>query len=182
MEKKLNRLILALSILLPLVVVALFRIKIEGYNTWFLPPIYATINAITAILLVYAFIAIKNKRIDLHERLIKICMSLSVLFLLLYVIRHATSGDVKFGDSDGDGTVSAIELAAVGSVRFVYYFLLLTHILLSALVIPFVLFAFKYGILRQIEKHKKIVKFALPIWLYVAVSGVIVYLMISPYY
>jgi len=181
-ETTFKKLILALSIVIPVVVVILFEVQIEGYNTNFLPPIYATTNALTAIFLVSALIAIKNKNIELHERLIKICIGLSVVFLVLYVARHITSSEVKYGDIDHDGILSDFEKGEVGSIRYAYYFLLITHIALSVVVIPFVLFAFMRGILNQVEKHKKIVRFAFPIWLYVAVTGVIVYLMISPYY
>ena len=181
-ETTFKKIILALSIVIPLVVVILFEIKIDGYDTNFLPAIYASTNALTAVFLVLALIAIKNKNIKLHERLIKICIGLSVVFLVLYVARHITSSEVKFGDIDKDGILSDFEKGEVGAMRYLYYVLLITHIAFSVIVIPFVLYAFMRGILNQVEKHKKIVRFAFPIWLYVAVSGVIVYLMISPYY
>ncbi|MCO6495668.1 MAG: DUF420 domain-containing protein [Bacteroidetes bacterium] len=177
-----KRIIIVLSVVLPLMVFMLFRIKIDGYNTNFLPPIYATTNAITAILLVAALFAVKRRKIELHERLIKICLGLSVLFIVLYAIRHMTATEVRYGDTNGDGFLSETELFNVRVTRYIYYFILISHIMLSVIVIPFVLFAFMRGMLNQIEKHKKIVRFAFPIWLYVAVSGALVYLMISPYY
>lgn len=166
---KQKKLITIVSVVLPLAVAALFGIKIEGYDFSFLPSIYASINGMTAILLVMALVMIKNKKVKQHELLIKICMVLSLVFLLMYVVYHATSDATSYG---GSHTMR----------NFVYLPVLVSHILLSIIVVPLVLFAYLYGINNVIEKHKKIVKFTFPIWLYVAVSGVIVYLMISPYY
>ncbi len=134
----------------------------------FLPPIYATTNGITAILLIFAVIAIKNGNRKLHERLIKICIALSLLFLALYIAYHITTDPTSFGGE--------------GFVKYTYYFILVSHILLSITVIPFVLFSYIRAITNDFERHKKIAKITFPIWLYVAVTGVIVYLMISPYY
>ena len=167
-EDRYKRIILIVSILLPLAVGALFLVKIDGYNLSFLPTIYASINGLTAIGLLAALIAVKQKNFILHERIIKFCMALSVLFLLLYVAYHATSESTRFGGE--------------GSVKYIYYLILITHVILSIAVIPFVLYSFLFGITKQLEKHKKLVRFAFPLWLYVAVSGVVVYLMISPYY
>ena len=134
----------------------------------FLPPIYATTNGITAILLIFAVIAIKNGNRKLHERLIKICIALSLLFLLLYIAYHITTDPTSFGGE--------------GLIKYLYYFILITHILLSITVIPFVLFSYIRAITGDFAKHKKIAKITFPIWLYVAVTGVVVYLMIAPYY
>lgn len=166
--KKYNRLITILSIAIPLVVAALFAVKIDLNLPVFLPPIYAGINAVTSILLVYAFWAIKNKKIDLHENLIKACMALSAVFLVLYVLYHMTSDSTSYGGE--------------GAVRYFYFFVLISHILLSIVVIPFVLVTFVRGINRDVERHKKIAKITFPLWLYVTVTGVVVYFMISPYY
>lgn len=163
-----RKIIIALSILIPIAVAALFRIKIPGYDLSFLPPIYASINGLTALLLVAAVVAIKNKNRERHELLMKACIGLSSLFLVMYVAYHITSESTAFG-----GT---------GWVRYVYYFILVTHILLSVIVIPFVLFTFSRALSGNFERHKALAKFTFPIWLYVAVTGVIVYLMISPYY
>jgi putative membrane protein len=163
-----GKLIVALSIIIPIVVAALFRIKIPGYDFSFLPPIYATINGITAALLIIAVRAIKNKNRKLHELLMKICIGLSATFLVLYVIYHMFSDSTKFG---GDGIIKGI-----------YYFILISHILLSVVVIPFVLLTFSRALAGNFERHKALAKFTFPIWLYVAVTGVVVYLMISPYY
>ena len=164
-----QKLIIILSVLIPLVVALLFGMpKIKGYDLSFLPPIYATINGVTAVLLVSAVVAIKNQRRKLHEGLIKICLLLSILFLGMYVTYHVTSEATPFG--------------GIGVVRYIYFFILITHILLSIGVIPFVLFTYVRGITGNFEKHKAIAKYTFPLWLYVAVTGVVVYLMISPYY
>ena len=166
--KKYNRLITVLSIAIPLVVAALFGVKIDLELPVFLPPIYAGINALTTVLLVSAFWAVKNKKINLHESLVKACMVLSALFLVLYVLYHMTSDSTSYGGE--------------GAIRYVYFFILISHILLSIAVIPFVLVTFVRGLTRDIERHYKIARITFPLWLYVTITGVLVYVMISPYY
>jgi len=163
-----KRLIIAVSVIIPVVVAILFRVKIEGYDFSFLPPIYASINGLTAVLLVSAVIAIRNKKRQLHERIMKTCIGLSAVFLVMYVLYHMTSDSTPFGGE--------------GAIRYVYYFILITHIFLSVIVIPFVLFTLGRALGGNFERHKALAKYTFPIWLYVAVTGVIVYLMISPYY
>jgi len=163
-----RKLIIVVSIILPIAIAALFGVKIDGYDFSFLPPIYATINGLTAVLLVSAVVAIKNKKQLLHERLIKICMMLSISFLVMYVLYHMTSDSTSYG---GEGVL-----------RYVYFVILITHILLSIVIIPFVLFTYVRALSGNFERHKALAKFTFPLWLYVAVTGVIVYLMISPYY
>jgi putative membrane protein len=167
-EKKYNKWIVILSIVIPVAVAALFGIKIDAELPIFLPPIYASINGLTALVLIIAVWAIKKKKRNLHEKLMKLAIALSIVFLIMYVAYHMTSDSTKFG---GEGTL-----------RYIYYFVLLTHILLSIAVIPFVLITYVRAITNNFEKHKKIAKITFPLWLYVAISGVIVYLMISPYY
>lgn len=167
-EKKYNKLIIALSIVIPVAVAILFGVKIDMELPVFLPPIYATINAITALVLILAVVQIKKGNRPAHEKLMKFAISLSVLFLVLYILYHMTSNSTPFGGE--------------GAIKYVYYFVLLTHIVLSIAVIPFVLITYVRGITNNIEKHKKIAKITFPLWLYVAVTGVVVYLMISPYY
>ena len=167
-SKKYNVWIVILSIAIPLVVAVLFSVKIDVQLPVFLPPIYATLNAFTAVLLILGFWAIKNKKIALHEKLMKTAIAFSVLFLVLYVAYHMTSDSTKFG---GEGTIKTI-----------YFIILISHILLSVLVIPFVLITYVRAITNQVELHKKIARFTFPLWLYVAVTGVLVYVMISPYY
>lgn len=163
-----HKLIVTLSIVLPLAVAALFGIKILGYDFSFLPPIYATTNGLTAVLLIAAVIAIERKKRKLHEVLIKICMGLSAAFLVMYVLYHMTSDSTTYG---GDG-----------GWRIFYYVILISHILLSVVVVPFVLFTFSRALSGNFERHKALAKFTFPLWLYVAITGVIVYIMISPYY
>ncbi|TPV35838.1 DUF420 domain-containing protein [Paucihalobacter ruber] len=172
-EKKYNKLIIALSVIIPIAVAALFGINLRklGFDVQpltFLPPIYAGINAITAILLVVSLWAIKNQKRNLHEILNKTAIGCSVLFLVMYVAYHMTSDSTPYGGE--------------GFIRYVYFFILITHIALSIVVIPFVLITYVRAITNNFERHKKIAKITFPIWLYVAVTGVIVYLMISPYY
>lgn len=163
-----RNLIVALSILVPIAVAVLFRVKIPGYDFSFLPPIYASINGLTAILLIAAVAAIRNKNRARHEMLMKICIGLSGLFLIMYVAYHITSESTVYGGE--------------GFIRYIYFFILITHIVLSITVIPFVLFTFSRALSGNFERHRALAKFTFPIWLYVAVTGVIVYLMISPYY
>ena len=164
-----KKMIVALSVVIPLTVAVLFGMpKIKGYDFSFLPPIYATINGFTALLLVIAVVSIRNGKQLLHERLMKTCIGLSALFLVLYLVYHLTSESTAFGGE--------------GSIRYVYFFILISHILLSIGVIPLVLFTFVRALSRDFKRHKALARITFPIWLYVAVTGVIVYLMISPYY
>lgn len=163
-----QRLIIGLSIAIPLLVAILFKVKVPGYDLRFLPPIYASINGLTAVLLIGAVAAIKNGNRKVHEGLMKTCIGLSGAFLVMYVLYHMTSDSTSYG-----GT---------GVLRIVYYFILISHILLSVAVVPFVLLTFSRALLGDFERHKALAKFTFPIWLYVAVTGVIVYVMISPYY
>jgi putative membrane protein len=173
LEQKFSKYIIAVSIVIPLVVAILFGIKLKdfGYNVAplsFLPPIYATTNGITAVLLIVAVIAIKNGNKKLHKLLMTSAIALSLAFLVMYVAYHMTSDSTKFG---GEGVI-----------KYVYYFILITHIILSIAIIPMVLITYVRALAQNFDKHKKIAKITFPIWLYVAVTGVVVYLMISPYY
>lgn len=181
-EKKYRKLIIALSIIIPVAVAALFGIKIEGVDFSFLPPIYATINGITAAVLVISLMAIKNKLIGMHQRLNTFAVILSTAFLVMYVLYHIASAETKFGDQDGDGILNDAEILSVGSMRYLYYALLISHIALSIVVIPFVLFTYVKGMSMKIASHKKLARITWPMWFYVATSGVVVYMMISPYY
>lgn len=172
-EKKYKKIITALSIVIPIAVAALFGINLRelGFDVAplkFLPPIYATINGITAILLIAAVIVIKKGNRKLHEQLNSFAIACSLLFLLMYIAYHMTTDSTTFG---GEGVI-----------KYIYYFILITHIVLSVIVIPFVLITYMKAKLGKFPEHKKVAKKTFPIWLYVAVTGVIVYLMISPYY
>ena len=161
------------------------RIKIplpEGVSLSFLPPFHAAVNALAAVVLVVAFIAVIRGRIALHRRMIMAAMGLSVLFLLSYVAYHFTSNEVKFGDSNLDGTVDAAELAAVGSARAFYLVLLISHIVLAGVSLPFILFTFIAGYTNRFAAHRRLAKWVFPVWLYVAITGPVCYWMLRPYY
>ncbi len=175
-----------ISVVIPIVVALLLFVpqtgKLGDVDVSILPHINALLNSATAVCLAVAYFFIKNHNEEMHRRLMMTAFVLSSLFLVSYVVYHFQAPSTKFGDTNGDGILSEIELAEAGIMRGVYLFILLTHILLAAVVVPFVLVAFYFALSKQIGRHKKIVKFTFPIWLYVAVTGVIVYLMISPYY
>ncbi len=187
LEKKFSKFIIAVSIVIPIVVAVLFAVKLKDFGInveplSFLPPIYATTNGITAVVLVWAVLAIKNGKQKLHERLMTFAIALSVAFLVMYVAYHMTSDSTKFGDANHDGILDAVEGAKVGSLRLVYFIILITHILLSIVIIPLVLITYVRALAQRFDRHRKIAKITFPLWLYVAVTGVVVYLMISPYY
>jgi putative membrane protein len=169
LEKQYNKWIILLSVVIPVAVAVLFFVKIPNATPLpFLPPIYATINGITAILLIIAVWAIKNGKVQLHQNLMKSAIGCSLLFLLMYIAYHMTTPSTKFG---GDGVV-----------KYVYFFILLTHILLSIAIIPLVLVTYVRALAERFDRHRKIARITFPLWLYVAITGVVVYLMISPYY
>ncbi len=163
---KFRKLIVIVSIVIPIAVAALFGIKVDGIDLSCLPPFYAGINGVTAILLIASLVAIKSKNRRLHQSLMQICLGLSLLFLLCYVAYHMTSDSTPYG----------------GSMKAVYYTILISHIVLSVAVIPLVLFTYLFAWEGKFDKHKKWTRFAFPIWLYVAITGVVVYFMISPFY
>tara|TARA_B110000259_G_scaffold75383_1_gene88626 strand:+ start:35 stop:565 length:531 start_codon:yes stop_codon:yes gene_type:complete len=168
-KNKYNLWIWIISIVVPVAVAVLFTVRIPGVERMgFLPPIYATINALTAVILIISVIQIKKGNRKNHEFLMKTAILLSLLFLLLYIAYHMTSDSTKYG---GDGIV-----------KYLYYFILITHIMLSITVIPFVLITYVRAITGKFEKHKAIARITFPLWLYVAITGVVVYVMISPYY
>lgn len=169
MNPKRKKLIILLSVVVPLVVASLFGIRIEtDVDFSFLPKVYATLNFFTFIILTLALIAIKNKNRKRHEKLVKTALLTTTLFLVLYILYHITSDSTVYG-----GT---------GALKYIYYFILITHISLSVMVIPMVLISLGWAMDNNFEKHKKIARVAMPIWMYVAISGVAVYLLISPYY
>ena len=182
LEKKYKPWAIILSIIVPLAVIGLFSIKIKGVDLSFLPPIYASINATVAILLVLAVIAIKNKKRALHERLIKFAVLGSALFLIGYIAYHITSDTTYYGDVNKDGILSDTERDALSASAMIYYIILFTHIILSVFIIPLVCFTFLRGLSGNFVKHKYLAQYTFPLWLYVAITGPIIYLMISPYY
>jgi putative membrane protein len=161
-------LIIVLSVAIPVIVAVLFRVEIDGYDFSYLPPIYASINGLTAVLLMVSYVAIRNGNRTVHERINKLCMAFSATFLVMYVLYHMTSEETSYGGE--------------GWLRPLYYFILISHILLSVAVVPLILFTFSRALAGNFDRHRRLAKFAFPVWLYVAVTGVLVYLMISPYY
>lgn len=181
-EQKYKPLVIVLSIVIPTVVAVLFGVKVDGVDLSFLPPIYAGINGLTAVLLVFAVISIKKGNKKRHQQLITFAVACSVLFLAMYVSYHMTSESTIYGDINHDGERDAMELAAIGGSYYVYTFILLSHILLSLVVLPLVMMTYLKGWADNVVSHKKWAKITFPIWLYVAITGVVVYMMISPYY
>ncbi len=184
-NKKYLAVIYAISILIPIVVALLILFPTNlGMGEWvkLLPSIHAIINSLTIITLIIALIAIKKGNIVAHRSFMFISLFLGVLFLISYILYHSNIDSVKFGDFNHDGKLSENELVNIGNSRVVYLIILASHILFSILVVPFVLFSFYFALTNQIERHKKIVKFTFPVWLYVSITGVIVYFMIKPYY
>ncbi len=168
-ERKFNKIITIISILVPLVVAVLFGVKIPNSEPLgYLPPIYASINGLTAVLLFYAVWAIKNGKRVLHQNTMSACIILSMLFLLMYIAYHMTADSTSYG--------------GMGVIKYLYYFILISHIILSIVIIPLVLKTYARAYLKDFERHRQLARITFPIWLYVAVTGVIVYLMISPYY
>ena len=192
MGKELNdnrsylKIIYLVSALIPIVVafLILFPTKFSFLGEWvkLLPAVHAGINSITVIVLIVALMAVKNGNITLHRSCMMTALFLGVLFLISYILYHSSVDSVKFGDIDHNGLVDSEELLAVGSTRVVYLVLLASHIILSILVVPFVLFAFYYALTDQLDKHRKMVRFTYPVWMYVSITGVLVYFMIKPFY
>lgn len=175
-----------ISVLIPIVVALLLFIpqtgKLGDLNVSFLPHLNAVINFTCAVVLLLGAYFGKQKRLALHKLMMYIAFTLGAIFLVSYVIYHFQGGHTVFGDLNGDGVLSDTEKAELGSLRIIYLIILLSHIVLSAVVVPFVLLAIFYAITNKLDLHRKIVKWTFPIWEYVAVTGVIVYLLISPYY
>lgn len=183
LEARLNKLAWIVSAVVVLLVGVMRRVKLHApVDTSVLPPVHATLNALTAVVLVGALVAVKRKAIALHQRLMATALGTSALFLLSYVAYHLTQREVLFGDSDHDHVVSAAERAAVGATRPLYLALLATHVVLAAVVLPFVLFTFNRAYTQQFARHRAMARWVFPLWLYVAVTGPACYLMLRPYY
>ncbi|MDP5120283.1 MAG: DUF420 domain-containing protein [Spirosomaceae bacterium] len=170
-EKKSMVLINTLSVVIPVVVAILLGIRTKldlGEWTTVLPHLNAVINSLTTIFLLVGLYFIKQKNIQYHQYTMTIAFSLGACFLVFYVIYHLTNASTTYGGE--------------GNIRYFYYTILISHILMSLIVLPFVLRAMFFAVTKQFIRHKKVTKIAFPIWLYVSVTGVIAYLMISPYY
>ena len=168
LESKFKGSIIAVSIIIPIAVAVLFSVKLKDFGfdvapLSFLPPIYAGINGLTAVLLVAAVMAIKKGNRKLHEQLMTFAIACSVVFLVMCVAYHMTAESAKFGDTNFDGTLDEAEKAAAGGMRYLYYFILLTHIALSVIIIPMVLFTYVRALAAQFDKHRKLAKITFPI-------------------
>jgi putative membrane protein len=183
LERKMNRVAWALSAVVLLLVGLMRKVRIPtSINFGFLPPFHATLNALTAVTLVAALVFIKQKQIARHRAAIYASIGLSVLFLLSYVVYHFTSAEVLYGDLDHSGILDAAERAAVSGTRPFYLVLLISHITLAGLILPFILFTFNRAFTGQYARHKAMARWVFPVWLYVAVTGPLCYLMLRPFY
>jgi putative membrane protein len=184
-DKKARIIIFVFSAIVFAAVMLLSRVKWNvnlGFDVHLFAAANAIINSVVAILLIVALVAVKSKNYTLHRNIMLTAMFLSILFLVSYIGHHLFAGETRFGDMDHDGMVTDIEKAAVGSSRMIYYIILGTHIPLAGIILPFILFSAYRALTGEFDKHKKLVRITWPIWLYVAVTGVVVYWMISPYY
>lgn len=185
-EKAILRTIIAVSVAVPLLVGILlfspFKLSLPVQLVMYLPAVNALINSITAVLLVLALFAIRKKNIVQHRQLMLAAMALGAFFLVFYVIYHASVPSAVYGDINGDGIRDVAEKASLGTGLYAYMVLLLTHIVFAAVVLPFVLMAAFFGLQDKGALHRKVVKWAYPMWLFVSISGVVVYFMIKPYY
>ena len=185
LSKKLTVLVWIVTAAVLFLVGLMRQVKIplpEGMSFHFLPPLHAFLNCIAAISLVMAIISIKKGNVRIHQKWIYSAMSCSLLFLLSYVAYHFTSDETKFGDLNKDGMVSPEEIENAGFMRIFYLTILITHIFLAAVSLPFILLTFVYGFTNQFNKHRKLARRVFPIWLYVAVTGPVVYFLLMPYY
>ncbi len=184
-DKKAKLLIYTLSFVVFAAVVFLSKYKLDvnlGFDVHVFAKANAIINSMVAVLLLAGLFTAKQKKYELHKKIMLTAISLSVFFLLSYIAHHLLAGDTKYGDLNHDGIVSLDEKTLAGNLRMVYYFILITHIPLAAIILPFILFTAYRALTGEYDKHKKLVRITWPVWFYVAVTGVVVYLMISPYY
>lgn len=184
-DKKATILIAVFSVIVFVAVTVLSKIKLDvdlGFNKHIFAEANAVINSLVSVLLIAGLWSIKNKKIVLHKNIMLMAMILSVLFLLSYICHHLFTGETKFGDTDHNGILSDEEKLAAGSLRYIYYFIISTHILLAGIIMPFVLFTAYRALISEWPQHRKLAKITWPVWFYVAVTGVVVYFMISPYY
>lgn len=184
-DQRANVLIITFSVIVFAAVVALNRVKLDvdlGFDVHLFAKANAIINSLVTVLLIVALLAVKQRKLILHRNLMMTAMLLSVLFLVSYICHHLFAGDTLYGDMDGDGLLSEIEKSQVGTGRIFYRIILFTHIPLAALILPFILFTAYRALIGEFPRHKKLARITWPIWLYVALTGVLVYWMISPYY
>lgn len=184
-DTKARYFIISVSIIVFIAIVALDRIQWNpgaGFDIHIFATFNAFINSAVSVLLLAGLISVRRKKYILHKRIMMTAMILSALFLISYVLHHLFAGSTFFGDADHDGVVSELELAAVGKARMIYFVILLTHIFLAAIILPFILYTSYRALTGEWPKHRKLARITWPIWFYVAITGPVIYLMISPYY
>ncbi len=184
-DRKARILIFSFSIIVFAAIMLLSRVQLKadlGFDVHIFAKLNAIINSAVTILLIAGLITVKQRKYLTHKRIMVTAMVLSVLFLVSYICHHLFAGETRFGDVNHDGIVTEVEKAAVGTSRIIYYILLGTHIPLAGIILPFVLFTAYRSMIGEYERHKKLARITWPVWLYVAITGVVVYLMISPYY
>ena len=184
-DRKASWLILSFSVFIFLAVTGLERVTLNvnlGFNPHLFALVNAVINTLVAILLLVGLFMARTRRLTIHRNIMLTAMLLSVVFLISYILHHLFAVSTLYGDLDKNGTVDAAEKTAAGSMRYVYFFLLGTHILLAGVSLPFILFTAYRALIGENERHRKIAKITWPLWFYVAVTGPLVYLMISAYY
>ena len=170
-DKQARLLILTVSFVVFVAVALLSKFKLQvdlGFDVHIFAAANAVINSVVSVLLIMAFVAVKGKRYEQHKRIMLWAMAMSVLFLVSYIAHHLLAGETKYG-----GT---------GAMKGIYYFILATHIPLAAVILPFILFTAYRGLTGEFTNHRKLAKYTWPLWLYVSITGVLVYLFISPYY
>ena len=184
-ERTAKLLIWIISILIFTAIAIMSRVKLNvdlGFDPHVFATINAAINSMVALLLIAGLFGVRSKKYHFHKKIMLTAIILSVLFLISYICHHLLSGDTKFGDINHDGILNPYEKSAAGSLRYIYYAILITHIPLAGIILPFILFTAYRALSGDYQKHKKLARITWPIWLYVAISGVAVYLLISPYY
>lgn len=185
-DRLLLRAIILISVAVPILVAVLmvmpYKFALPKDVVMSLPVLNASINSLTSVLLILGLVFILQRKFEWHKRAMLGAMALGALFLVSYVVYHSSASSTKYGDLNGDALVDTAEKAAIASTAIIYYFVLITHIVLAAIVLPFVLLAVYFALQGKMDRHIKIVRWAFPIWLYVSVTGVVVYFMISPYY
>lgn len=186
-DQTISRIIIAISIAVPVLVAILFFVSPpdikHNLDLGFFPKFHAFLNSLVAVCILTGFYFIRTKNVTSHRTVMLSAFLLSTIFLVSYVTYHTLAeGSTKYGDANFDGILDDAEVLAAGMLRYVYYFILLTHIVLAALILPLILFTFSKALTGKIALHKKLARWTFPLWLYVAVTGVLVYFMIAPYY
>lgn len=184
-DKKAAWLIGVFSVVVFSAVVLLSRIKVEadlGFDVHLFAAFNAIVNSLVTVLLAAGLVSVKLRKYELHKKIMMTAMILSILFLVSYICHHLFAGETRFGDIDHNGVVTDAEKAAAGGLRIFYYIILITHIPLAAIILPFILFTAYRGMVAEWPGHRKLARITWPIWFYVSITGVLVYLLISPWY